>query len=363
MTARLVLLVPGDLATRTGGYAYDRAVVDGLRRRGWDVAVCALAGTYPQPDAAARAEARQRLAALPDGTCVLADGLAFGALDAEAEAEAARLRFVALVHHPLALETGLPPAAQASLRASERRALQTARAVVVTSEATVAALGPYGVPADRITVARPGTARAAVARGTRDRVGAAPDVPAALVCVATLTPRKGHARLIDALGHLSHRPWHLTCVGSLAMDPATARAVEAQGMARGLGGRVSLVGEAGDRALAAAYDAADAFVLPSEYEGYGMAVAEAVACGLPVVATRTGGIPELVDDASGVLVPCDADVATLASALDAVLDDVTRRRWRAGALVRRAALPDWDATLDHIEAALRQVMPHGTLQR
>ena len=106
------------------------------------------------------------LAAIPDRATVFVDGLALGALPEEVAHESARLDLVALVHHPLAAETGLDPEAAAMLEASERRALESVRAVVVTSHATAAALAHYGVGADRITVAEPGTDPAPLARGT-----------------------------------------------------------------------------------------------------------------------------------------------------------------------------------------------------
>ena len=92
------------------------------------------------------------------------------------------------------------------------------------------------------------------------------------------------------------------------------------------------------------YDRADVFVLPTFYEGYGMAVAEAVARGLPVVCSRTGALPDLVDARSGVLVP-PGDVDALAEALAAVIgDDALRARLAAGAVARAATLPTWPDT-------------------
>ena len=99
----LTFVVPGDLETRTGGYGYDRRIVDGLRERGWRVDVVSLDGTFPFPTRAAREEAGRALAAIPDGATVLIDGLALGVLPDEAEREGKRLNLVALVHHALAL--------------------------------------------------------------------------------------------------------------------------------------------------------------------------------------------------------------------------------------------------------------------
>ncbi|MEZ5292876.1 MAG: glycosyltransferase family 4 protein [Vicinamibacterales bacterium] len=359
----MVLLVPGDLATRTGGYGYDREIVRGLMELGWRVDVVSLAPGFPCPDDAARSDAVRALAALPDDAIVLADGLAFGALAGEAEHEAARLRFIALVHHPLALEHGLDDAARRALMASETRALAAARGVVVTSAATVASLEPYGVPAERIAVVRPGTAHAPLARGTRGTSPAFAEAPVEILVVATLTPRKGHDVLAEALARLSHDSWRLTCAGSTTMSPATTAAFTASLDRHGLADRVTLAGDLDELALGAAYDRADVFVLPTRHEGYGMAVAEAVARGLPVVSTPTGAIPDLVDATSGALVPGD-DPAALAAALDRlVTDDEWRARLAAGARARRDALPRWPDAAREMAAALTRFGAHGVVQR
>jgi glycosyltransferase involved in cell wall biosynthesis len=361
-TRALVLLVPGDINLRTGGYGYDREIVAGLRELGWRVDICSLDDSFPFPCADARAQAVRVLAALPDDTLVLADGLAFGAMAAEAEREAARLRFVALVHHPLALESGLDPEAARALKASETRALHAARGVVVTSAATVRSLEPYGIAPGAVAVVQPGTPAAPVASGTR---GIAPPHPGAaveLLCVASLTPRKGHDVLLHALSRLTRLQWHLTCAGSPHLHPETAEALASQVLAAGLSSRVTFVGELGEAGLAAAYDRADAFVLATRHEGYGMAIAEAVARGLPVVSTPTGAIPELVDAASGVLVPID-DVEALTQAIEVVMNDQARARLTEGARRRRDGLPTWRDAAGQMAAALTRSADHGIVQR
>jgi glycosyltransferase involved in cell wall biosynthesis len=359
----VTLLVPGDLDTRTGGYAYDREIVRGLIELGWRVDVLGLDGSFPFPTPEARAHSVKTLASLRDGTLVLADGLAFGAMAEEAEREAHRLRFVGLVHHPLALEHGLDESTAGRLRDSEARALAATRGIVVTSAATIASLAPYGVPPDRIAVVTPGTEPAPVARGSRGADAPRPDTPVQLLSVATITPRKGHDVLVDALAALVDRPWHLTCAGSDRMHPPTTTSLRARIERLGVTDRISFAGDLDHRMLDLAYDRADVFVLPTRHEGYGMAVAEAVARGLPVVATPTGAIPELVDEHSGVLVPID-DVAALRAALDPLLrDDGARARLAAGARRRRDTLPRWSDSAHAMAAALMRFSDHGILQR
>src|SRR5262245_58276937 len=98
----VTFMIPGDLEALTGGYEYDRRIIDGLRNRGWKVDVELLDRSFPDPTQFAREDVQRRLAALENGSIVMIDGLAFGALAEEAEHERQRLRLVALVHHPLA---------------------------------------------------------------------------------------------------------------------------------------------------------------------------------------------------------------------------------------------------------------------
>lgn len=339
------LVFPGVLTTRTGGYIYDRHAFAGLRRRGWQVREVSLPASFPFPDSVALAAADDALTSLPAGLTTVIDGLAFGAMPELAARHRERLDLVALVHHPLHLETGLPPDAARHLRQSERQALASARRVIVTSRLTAEAVtAELGVEPRRISVAPPGVDPAPVA------VGGGP-VPL-LLSVGTVTPRKGHALLAEAMTHLRELPWKLVIVGSLERDPATTRALLALVRERDLGGRITLTGELEGGSLEAAFAQADVLVSASYYEGYGMAIAEALARGLPVVATAGGATAETVPADAGLLVP-PGDAGALAYALRRVLSEPElRRRLREGALRARARLPGWDDTAALIEAAL-----------
>ena len=344
----LVLLVPGRIDTLTGGYAYDRRMVAGLEARGWSVAVHELHDSFPFPTPEALVHAGRVLATIDDDAIVLADGLAFGAMPEAAETHAARLRIVALVHHPLAAETGIGVAAAAALEASERRALATVRRVVVTSRGTAAALGRYGVGDDRIDVVEPGTDPAPLAAGSGGG-------PLHLLCVAALAPRKGHELLFRALASIPQRRWRLTCVGSLERHPGMAETLRTLARTLNLDGQIVFAGEATAAMLPAFYASADVFVLPTLYEGYGMAVAEALARGLPVVSTKTGAIAELVGGTAGIVVE-PGDGPAFAQALSSVLDDVTRQRLAAGARQVRGTLPTWEDAASRMDAVLSRVM-------
>jgi glycosyltransferase involved in cell wall biosynthesis len=346
----LTFAIPGDLETRTGGYIYDRRLMLELQRLGWSVEHLPLCAGFPFPDASELAAAARSLAALPDGNLTMIDGLAFGAMPALAEAEGQRLRLVGLVHHPLAYETGLTPDRRKMLLNSERRALQTARAVICTSATTARSLiEEYGIAAERVSTARPGSDR--IARGPRP----APDGVVHLLSVGTLTRRKGHDLLVEALARLPDLRWSCTIVGSPDRDPAATALVRDAVARHGLGDRIVLTGELPD--LSAHYAGADIFVLASLYEGYGMVFAEALQYGLPVIATTGGAIPEVVPSSAGILVP-PGDVPALASALRRLIADrAACRDFAAGARKAAAALPRWEDTAGIVAAALQRIGP------
>ncbi|MGO4125099.1 glycosyltransferase family 4 protein [Inquilinus sp. YAF38] len=336
MIERVAFLLPGDPESRTGGYIYDKRIVEGLRGLGRRVTLHRLADGFPFPGRAEMAEAAAVLRGLPDNALTVVDGLAFSVLPQPMAAEAARLRLVALIHHPLAFENGLSPAQRQTLEASERQALAAARRVIVTSPGTARDLYGYGVAAGRIGVVLPGTDPTPPAQGSGE---AAP----VLLCVATLTPRKGYLDLVAALQRLAGLPWRLVCAGSLERDAEHAKAVLAAVERAGLSGRISLLGEIDEPTLLHHYDRSDLFVLPSHHEGYGMALAEASARGLPIVSTTGGAIPDTVPPDAGILVP-PGDVDALAEALRRLLTDPgARLRLREAGLAARARLPGWPA--------------------
>lgn len=342
-------MVPGSLDTPTGGYIYDRHVVDGLRDRGWTVTVCELDDSFPAPTEAARAGAAAMLARMPDDAVAIVDGLALGALPQEARREAGRLRMIGFVHLPLADETGLPGERARERLASERAALAAVRHVVVPSSGTRDRLRDhYGVAPDRVTVIEPGTDPAPAARGSKGN-------PVHLLCVATLTPRKGHDSLFRALAAVADTNWVLTCAGSADRDHVNARRLHALARELGIDERVRFIGSVDQSTLFRYYDGADVFVLPTFREGFSMAICEALARGLPVITTPACGLQDLIADEAGILVE-PADVPGLATALGAVIGDAdVRGRLALGARRVRGRLPDWPLTVRRFEAVILDV--------
>ena len=326
---------PGDPETRTGGYAYDREVLSTLRAMSRRVHVHVLPDGFPAPSAAGLVRTGEILAGIPDGAVAVIDGLAFGVLPKEAAALTRRARVIALVHHPLADEAGLSAVERDRLFESEKQALSSAHHVIVTSGYTAKRLRDFGVEPGRVTAIEPGTERQDPAHGS-----GGPAV--SLLAVATVTPRKGYLTLMKALAAVPSRNWRLDCVGDTQLSPDhAAEVIEA---ARPFGDRVRFHGALPADALGPIYRAADLLVSPSYYEGYGMALAEAVAHGLPVLAASGGAVPYTTAGKAAWLVP-PADDGALAEALETVISDPVARRTLADrSLEARATLPTWRDT-------------------
>jgi glycosyltransferase involved in cell wall biosynthesis len=345
------VVVPGgidDPARPSGGNTYDRHVCRGLDLIGWSVHVHAVPGSWPRPDAAAYAALAGVVEQIPDDCVVLIDGLVASAATEVLVPQASRLRLVVLVHMPL----GHRPADDGAgdVRTRERAVLLAAASVVTTSAwARRRLLELYPLLADRVHVAHPGVDAADLATGTA--------AGRELLCVAAVTPDKGHDVLLDSLATIADLSWHCVCVGSLDRDPAFAGGLRRRAEDGGIGDRVCFAGPRTGVDLERSYAAADVLVLASRAETYGMVVTEALARGVPVVAAEVGGLTEALGHGAdgirpGLLVPPD-DPAALGAALRAWLTDAElRERSRGAARERRGSLHGWSATTSAVAAVL-----------
>ncbi|QUQ68220.1 glycosyl transferase family protein [Kutzneria sp. CA-103260] len=335
-----------DVAAPSGGNVYDRRVSAGLSALGWNVDEILVGGDWPRPDAAARAELASALDDLDSGEVVLFDGLVACGVPEIVVPAARRLRVVVLVHLRLAAETGLPPAVRDDLDRREREVLHAAHAVIATSEWAARELAEHhNLPVNRVHNANPGVDRAPLAHGT--------DGASRLLCVASVTPRKGHDLLLDALATIDDLDWHLVCVGALHHAPEHVARLKSSSAHE----KVDFVGPQHGDELEQSYADADLFVLASRAETYGMVVTEALARGIPVLATDVDPLPRTVGHAPdgsvpGLLVPPSGLAAALRSWLT---DAELRERLRKAARERRGMLDGWAETSKSLASVLTQV--------
>ncbi len=324
----ITFAIPGDLASPTGGYEYARRVLADWQAGGVAARALRLPDGYPYPSDA-EIEATAAMLDAETGP-LLIDGLAYGAFP---EDLAARIgpRATVLVHHPLCDERGIAPDIASRLEQSERMALAHASRVVVSSPSTARDLAArFGVAGAVVAIPGTGPAPPAPLEG----------VPPHLLAVGTVTPRKGYGVLVEALAACRDVPWRCSIVGATDRDTSEHARITAMIDAAGLSDRITLTGPVMD--MSRTYLSADLFVAPSLHEGYGMAVVEAMAHGLPVVTTRAGALAETAPCAE-LVPPGDADA--LAAALRPLLQSGEARRG-LGVRCRDFArnLPGWDET-------------------
>ena len=353
MSQHLYVLVPGEPGQRTGGYLYDAHMVRELRDLGWMVDVMGLEGRFPDTDDRAARAMRRALSKFPDGARVVIDGLALGGLPDDVAAHAGRLDISALVHHPLADETGLDAAVRERLLTRETRALAACRRVIVTSPFTARRLRALGLEQRTPQVVEPGVQGAELAEASAERLqGREPEGPERLLCVGSLTPRKGQDLLVSALSQLAERDWHCMLVGSSTRDAGFAECVACLIREAGLADRIDCIGECDQHALDAEYRRASVYLLPSHYEGYGMVVSEALARGLPIITTTGGALAETAPEDCCLRVE-PGNVDALAEALARWFDDAAlRRRLTRSAVERREILRSWSEAGRAFAAAL-----------
>lgn len=325
----------------SGGNIYDRQVSVGLAELGWTVVGHEVPDAWPAPGPAIVSAVDRQLANIPTDRVVLVDGLVGAAAATALVRHADRLRLVALVHMPG--PPGGPPDA----------VLRAVRLVVATSSWTARTLIERpGLPRGKVIVAPPGAPDAGIAMGTA--------TGAALLCVAAVTEPKGHDVLITALAGLQSYPWTCVCVGALDREPTFVRGLR-RGLAHsGISERVQLTGPMIGLDLERAYVSADVLIHPSRLESYGLVVTEALARGLPVIATSVGGVPEALGFAAdgrrpGILVEPDDAQALRVAITDWLGESKFRDGLRSAARSRRTTLSRWEQTTSTISAALTRL--------
>lgn len=333
---RIDLIVPTPFDVLTGGTLYDRHMADLWRLAGHTVQIHTLAGRLPMPDARAYAAADVIWQRLDGSDAVVIDNMALAAFG-RVDDRLLEHPTIVLDHHPTGLETGLDPDCAACLIEIETRLLAHARHIVVTSQTTAATLAAqFAMPTDRMTVIEPGTAPAPRSSGSRAGV-------VNILSIGSLIPRKGHDILLRALARLVDLEWSLTIAGGDRFDPVTADGLRALPDDLGIGRRVRFCGEMNGHPLAKLWREADLFALATRYEGYGMAIAEALKRGLPVAVCNGGAAGALVSPQSGVVCPV-GDIDQLSKALRRMIfDERLRRSMADAAWAIGQSLQDWAA--------------------
>lgn len=349
----LAFAVPGNLANLTGGYKYDRRLIQGLRNAGWSVKQLRLGDSFPQPTSRDMQDAAHQLATVNKEHPLIIDGLALGAFD-QVVMEAIQAPVVALIHHPLAKESGLSNSQRARFLNSERENLKQVSHILAPSPHTANVLvRDYDIDAAQITIARPGTDFQTKSQNK--------DKPPLILSVGIQVPRKGHDILLKALSRIDHLSWKAVIAGG-AYDQDHASALERLVTDLGLSDRVTLAGQVSEERLSDLYARASIFALATRYEGYGIVFDEAMAYGLPIVSCTTGAVSETVAKGAGVLVQPE-DPSSFADALAKTLCDEQYRTEMASASNRAGkSLPTWRVTTEEVDTLLKSIVAKQAVQ-
>lgn len=337
MNLHLAFLTVGDPNRLTGGYLYHREVFRRWRAQGHRVDEIALGPADVAGQLAAAPLAGTRVVA-ERYDALLVDALARAVVAPWLDQWRAQRPLIALIHE-------LPAVAGASDSREQEweQALLHADALVAVSDDGAATLIARGADPARVFVASGGCDRLLA------RLPAGMPREPLVIAVGQWIPRKNLAHLVRAWGQAAIHDWRLELIGETNADPAYA--AEVWQAVRSCPAQVSVHGTLDDDALANLYARASVFALPSRFEGYGLVFAEALACGLPVIAGAVGPVPALVGN-GGLLVPPD-DEAALAAALRAItIDTALRARLSAAARQHAAGLPCWDDTAERLWQAV-----------
>ena len=332
----VTFFVPGSFPVTTGAIVFDTRIADELRSLGHDVTIIPVAGAHPMPDAAARASAAELWQAhqpRASADSVVIDGFclyAFDGLEQSLHAAGA----IGMVHHPMYLEPQLPQAERDAFLAIEQRIFSMLRRIVVPSQTIGSHLTTLGLPPGAVEVITPGIPDAARSTGSGGH-------KCHLLAIGSLIPRKGHDTILRALAGLLDLDWTLTICGDSEIDPDHAAALRALAHTLGLGDRVVFAGACAPASLEALWQTADIFISGSCFEGYGMAVAEAVRRGLPLAVTKGAGTAEVIPLAGSVIVEPGDHVQLSKGLRRLIFSEPLRRNLAEAAWQAGRVFPTW----------------------
>jgi len=333
----VLFLVPDIHDLQTGGNVFNRRMVEGLRP---ETAVRVVSWA-PKETSATDLD-------LSGADVVVADSLLAQHPEAlrSVRDEHPAATLVLLVHYLHCID---PRAPATAVVADERDTLNAVDAAITTSRFVQRALVDEGLSAERVKVVRPGLDERY--RGALPaRLGrGAPRI----LTVANLLPEKGLQSFVEVLHDLQDLPWTWTLVGDASLDPEYAEGVFRRLRAAGLTDRVTWTGPVSSDVLRTQYDRADLFVLPSRFETCSLSTREAMACGLPVVGYRVGGLPENFGGAAAGHLASPSNSAALRDALRSLLTDPMVRAQRGIAAWQRSrTFPRWEKVAERFRTAL-----------
>lgn len=365
---RIGVVVYGDIETTSGGFLYDRKLIEGLRARGDRVEVLSL--PWPSYRRGLLDGVSRRLGGLGtefdsvgDVDLLVQDELAHPTL----LALNARFRreydcpIVSIVHH-LRCSEAYPWWERRGYRAVEKRYLRTVDAAICNSSFTETSVTDLAdLPT---TVAPPAGDRFDRAIDDGAITERAHDGPLRIVFLGSVIPRKGLDVLVEALSRLPDERWRLDVVGDRDVAPAYTRRVRRTVSRLGVGDRVSMLGALADDALEDSLRRGHLLAIPSTHEGFGIAYLEGMGFGLPALATTAGGAREIVTHGETGYLCSPGEVDEIARYVRTLADDrALLAEMGVAARARYEAHPTWGESAVGVGRFLDRVVAGGPSAR
>lgn len=313
---QLHFLIPGDINTLTGGYIYNKRMVNGLLNKGHQVEVHSLMNDFPFPSPESKKKCAETLFAIPKGDFIIIDSIVFGAIPDLLKKIKRFHPIIALIHLPLSMGTGYSADQRSRLLILENEAFEYADLIIVTSAFTRNLLIEMGINPSRLVTIIPG------AEALLHKQKYCP-IPRKFITVSNYTPNKGYLLLINALSELKHLKWTLDCYGNPEFDPEYFKELSDLITHNNLTEKIFLHTAVSGKELSEAYVNSDLLIHPSEFETYGMVLTEALSHGIPVVASLCGAISQTLQSSMGVFFEVN-DQISLQNTIKIVLQDETR---------------------------------------
>jgi glycosyltransferase involved in cell wall biosynthesis len=298
---RIHFVISGDIHKLTGGSIYNERIMSGLKLCGHDVKVHHLNDDFPFPSDKSLEYCRKDLLAIKTGEPVIIDSLVFGVIPDVLKKLSQANPVIALIHLLLSSNSDFTAYEFMLVKRSEREALKFAAKIIATSSYTEMELLNLGMDKDKIRIIIPGV-------DIYPQKKSFNETPGHLVCISNYTPGKGHIVLVHALRKLKDKAWELHCYGNMDFNPGYVAWLNGVIQSSGLKDRFFLHPPLERHQLTDVLLLADLFIHPSDFETYGMAVTEALAHGVPVIASSGGGIRQTIPESMGrFFEPGDAD--------------------------------------------------------
>jgi glycosyltransferase involved in cell wall biosynthesis len=348
---KIGLIIYGSLDTMSGGYLYDRKLVESLRKRGDQVEIISL----PWGNYAANLTDNFHFR-LPRGfDLIIEDELNHPSL-LKANRQEHSYPIVSLVHNLHSLE---PRSTWQNdlYRVVERSYLNSVDGFIFNSNTTCDAVQALIGEQKPFIVANPPTDRFGSHPNENQIYSRANEANSLrLLFLGNVIPLKGLHVVLEALRCLSF-DYRLDIVGSLTVDPTYARKMQEKAKTYGLSSKVFFHGILDSEALIERFEYAQVMVMPSSYEGFGIAYLEGMGFGLPAIATTSGAASEYITDGeNGCLIPPE-NASMLAERLTRLANDrELLARMSINALKRYQGQPTWEETMDSIRDFLLQMI-------